>query len=315
LCALEASSRPINAVEERTLRDTAPVLAFSVLGETVAFECADPALAAILLANCAGHPTGDGLPTLRYMVTARPGPLSFALSRDDREPLVGVGGHDFLFAVEQDLTVELQRRRPDLLFLHAAALEWQGEVHLLVGASGIGKSTTAWGLLHDDFAYLSDELAPVDLDTMRVLPYPRALCLKRDPGDFPLPADALDFGTAIYVAAHSLPAPAIDEPKPLAGIFVLGRIRSGGEPRIRVLGRAEAGARVYPHTLNALAHPGLGLDAIARVVDRVPCAALDAGAVRPTCAAIRTIVERASDRSSASRRRLSSKRGIDQVAG
>jgi hypothetical protein len=286
-------------------------LVFSVLGETVAFDCTDAALAAILRANCAAHPTRDASATLRYTVTPGPSPLSFMLSRDGREPIVGRGGHDLLFAVEQDLTVELQRRRPQLLFLHAAALEWRGGVHLLVGASGSGKSTTAWGLVHDDFAYLSDELAPIDLATMRVLPYPRALCLKRDPGEYPLPPDALDFGTAIYVAPCSFPRRPIHEPPPLAGIFVLEPVHAGEEARMRPLGRAEASARVYPHALNALAHPNLGLDAIAQVVDEVPCAALAVGSLRTACAAIGAIVKRTRRRPSEAPR-LSSEWGIDR---
>lgn len=286
-------------------------MAFSVLGETVAFDCDDATLAAILRANCAAHPASNAAATLRYTITPGRGPLSFTLCRDGREPVLGRGGHDLLFAVEQDLTVELQRRRPQLLFLHAAALEWRGDVHLLVGASGSGKSTTAWGLVHADLAYLSDELAPIDLATMRVLPYPRALCLKRDPGEYPLPPDALDFGTAIYLAPCSFPKPPIHEPQPLAGIFVLEPRHDTGEPRVRPLARAEASARVYPHALNALAHPSLGLDAIARVVEEVPFTALAAGALRPTCAAIGAIIERTSRRPSEARR-LSYEWGIDQ---
>ena len=49
---------------------------------------------------------------------------------------------------------------------------------LLAGASGNGKSTTAWALLHRGFQYLSDELAPLDLSAMTVHAFPHALCLK-----------------------------------------------------------------------------------------------------------------------------------------
>jgi hypothetical protein len=183
-------------------------------------------------------------------------------------------------------------------------------VHLLVGASGSGKSTTAWGLVRDDLAYLSDELAPIDLTTMRVLPYPRALCLKRDPGELPLPPDALDLCTAIYLAPYSFPKRPIHEPQPLARIFVLDPARGMGEPRMRPLAPAEASARVYPHALNALAHPGLGLDAVARVVGKVPCTLVVAGDIRPTCAALGAIIKRASRRPSESPH-LSYEWGID----
>jgi hypothetical protein len=49
---------------------------------------------------------------------------------------------------------------------------------------------------------------------------------------------------------------------------------------------AEAGARLYVNALNALAHPRSGLDAVARLAERVPCYAITSGALDATCAAI-----------------------------
>jgi hypothetical protein len=262
----------------------------SVLGETVAFLCREPAMTALCDANCGGHPSAAGPPTIQYVVASGSAPSSFALSRAGVEPRAGTGGDEFLFTLEQDLTVELQRRRPELLFLHAAVLAWHGAACLLVGASGIGKSTMAWALVHDGFRYLSDELAPVDLVTFRVHPYPRALCLKRIPADYPVPDAAVDLGRATYVPTKALPTRVIHQPLPIERVFLLGRAASTA-PLVRELGRAEALARLYPHVLNALAHPGQGLDAVERLVDRVPCSALDVGRLRPACAAIRATLE------------------------
>jgi hypothetical protein len=95
---------------------------------------------------------------------------------------------EFLFLLEKDLTIELQKLRRELYFIHAAALTIDGKACLLLAPSGHGKSTTCWGLLHHGFGYLSDELAPLDLGTLEIQPYAHALCLKDEPpACYPLP--------------------------------------------------------------------------------------------------------------------------------
>ena len=73
----------------------------------------------------------------------------------------------------------------------------------VLGKTGAGKSTTAWGLLHHGFSYLSDELAPIDLETLEVLPYRHALCLKRRPPS-PLLAGAVKPEARIGGRGHQL---------------------------------------------------------------------------------------------------------------
>ena len=120
------------------------------------------------------YPMPDSVPVLDYRVESRPGE-SLALLRNGQEVSIVQSPDDMLFLLEQDVTVELQKRRSDLYFLHSAAIERQGKAWLLAAESGSGKSTTAWGLLHHGFGYLSDELSPIDLDSMRVFPYAHAL--------------------------------------------------------------------------------------------------------------------------------------------
>ena len=152
-----------------------------------------------------------------------------------------------LLHFEQDLTVELQKRRSDLYFLHAAALERDGRALLLVAESGGGKSTTAWGLLHHGFRYASDELAPIDLATGRVHGFPHALCLKADPpAPYPLPAGTLRTSRSRHVPVGLLPAPLADGPLPLDAIVFLRYRPDLDGPAIRPMGTAEAAARSTP---------------------------------------------------------------------
>jgi len=284
-------------------------LTFSVLDQRVVFDCDDPALTALLLANGPRllNAHGPDLPlhehyesrgagatdaVLRYSVRVGARPRTFVVSREGGPTLAGEGGAEFLFMLEKDLTVELQRRRPDVLFLHSAALEWQGGACLLVGESGAGKSTTAWALLHHGFRYLSDELAPIDLDRMQVLPYPHALCLKSVPDHFVLPLASVDLGATLHIPPHALPAAPVDEPKALAAVFILSRSSGSGAAQALPLGGAESAARLYPHALNPLAHAQQGLDAVMRIAIGVPCFALPRAELRATCAVIRANVER-----------------------
>lgn len=189
--------------------------------------------------------------------------------------------------LDDEIVIALQRLRDDLLFLHAAALERNGSACLLAADSGVGKSTTAWGLLHHGFSYASDELAAVDAQS-RVHPYPRALSLKRmPPARYPAPAGAVRVGASMHLSPEMLPSGLVEGARPIAALFVLERSEHAPDPRLRAIGAAEAAASVYPMVLNALAHPDRGLLPVLRLVRAVPCYRLTLGALDRSCLLIR----------------------------
>jgi len=214
----------------------------------------------------------------------------------DREGMTSLPARDLgglVYGLEKDITLEIQRRRGDLLFLHAAVVEWQGRVSLLAANSGIGKSTTTWGLLNHGFGYLSDELCPIDLESMTVLPYPHALCLKQRPtGPFELPTGSVDLGRTVHVPARLLPSPVLTSPRSLGAVFLLNRDPAITQPDVQRVSAAEAAARLYVVTLNALAHPNRGVPAVLRVAQHVPCYRLAIGTLPETCELIRSTLER-----------------------
>jgi hypothetical protein len=190
----------------------------------------------------------------------------------------------FLFRLEQDLTVELQKRRSDLYFLHAAALEREGRAVLLVAESGGGKSTTSWGLLHHGFRYGSDELAPIDLSSGGVLGFPHALCLKADPpAPYPLPGGVLRTTRCRHVPVDLLPSALAPAPLPLDAILFVRYHPELDHPAIRPMGAAEATARLYVQALNPLAHPADGIDAALQVARGVRCFGLESADLGATC--------------------------------
>jgi hypothetical protein len=215
---------------------------------------------------------------LDYRVVRVGSEEGFSIHRGARE--IGRAGSatDVLFLLKQDLVVEIQRARPDLYFLHAAAVEYGGRAFLMVAESGGGKSTTTWALLHHGFRYGSDELAPVEPFTGRVHNFPCALCLKSDPPDsFPLPAGVIRTASLRHVPVESLPAPLAQFPFPLAAIFFVQYRPGATRPSVREVRAAEAGARLYAQALNALAHPREGLDAAIDIARRSRCFSLETG--------------------------------------
>ena len=270
-------------------------LSLEILGLGVRIDCADPAAAELLLANCGAMLSAD---------PAVNADLGYRIRRDDSTPgfiLTRTGGPtvecadlgELSFALEKDLIVELQLRRRDLLFLHAAVSRTTNPCHSMAAASRSGKSTTAWALLHHEFQYLSDELAPIDLATMTVLPFPHALCLKHAPAaPYALPGGAVGHGERIHVSTDALPSATITAARPLAAVFVLSYRADIDRPQLGLLGPAEASARLYTTALNPLAHPRQGLDAVVRIAEAVPCFSLASAGLAPTCALIRETVAR-----------------------
>jgi hypothetical protein len=275
-------------------------LSFLILGQRVRVECQDLALRAVLVANFGTMASAyeDSRPDLDYLIQSEAA-RGFSLTRRGQPAIDAVDQSDFLYLLEKDITIELQKQRPDLFFLHSAALDWHGKAYLLVAESGGGKSTTAWALLHHGFQYLTDELSPVDLHSMRVFPYPHALCLKRLPPQlYPLPGDVVHLGRTMHVPARSFPSAAIFTPRPLGAVFLLKYCPNLDAPNLRAIGPAEAGAHLYVSALNALAHPNHGLDAVARIAEQVPCFAVSSAELHATCGLIRSAVGQGSSAAS-----------------
>lgn len=194
--------------------------------------------------------------------------------------------------IDTEIVLALQRQRADLLFLHSATLVRDGRACLLAGPSGVGKSTTTWALLHHGFSYASDELSAVDVDTLTVFPYARALCLKRPPpASFALPPSAIRSGDRWFLPTEVLPTPVVHGSCPVAAVFVLERSANESAAKLQEIGAAEAAARLYPAVLNALAHPDRGLSPVLRVVRALPCFRLSLGPLDQNCVLIRNAVD------------------------
>jgi hypothetical protein len=73
--------------------------------------------------------------------------------------------------VKDEIRIQFMRARPDLLWLHAAAVERDGSALLISGASGQGKSTLSTLLCERGWRLMSDDIAPMSMDADVVLPF------------------------------------------------------------------------------------------------------------------------------------------------
>ena len=282
-----------------------PTLTLTLFDRHVQVQCANLEVMALLKVNYGQLQANVTKVDLRYRIVKEAASSFFRLTRKGQPALFPANDGELLFLLEKDLTIELQKLRSDLYFLHAAVLGFKGKACLLVAPSGGGKSLTTWALLHHGFHYGSDELGPVDLNTLTVLPYPRALCLKSaPPKQYPLPADTLFTARTIHIPITALPDAVCSEPLPLTAIFFLQYHPELTRPQLKPMTKAEAGARLFVNALNPLAHQGEGLDGAIAVVTQTQCFQLLSADLSATCAVVKAALSQLDE----PRKRLSRKR-------
>ena len=244
---------------------------FEVVGCGVRVLC-DHAEEHELLRISFGHlPYPTGKVHLNYRIYRIEGDL-LQIERDGVLCEPQSGREELLPMFDDDLVIALQEKRSELFFLHSAVLEINGRAVLFPADSGSGKSTLAWVFTQHGFRYLSDELAPIDLDSLEVHPFPRALTLKAAPPEpYPLPESAIRSGRFIHVPCDILPGKIQISPLPVAAVFFPDYEPAGDTAELRLISKGRAAARIYAASLNALAHPASGLKAAASIATSVPC--------------------------------------------
>lgn len=240
-------------------------LYLKIFGKNIRVDAQDSHARRILADGYSAFTTEPTAPTLEYSIHAT-GNKQFWLERSGGDVVAAEDDGELLYNFEKDLTVTLELLRKDLYFIHGAALEYDGRACLLIAPSGSGKSTTAWALLHHGFNYLSDELAPLHMETLQVEPYPHALCLKRDPPTpYDLPAACLRTTRTLHVPIAALPCQVVNTPIPLACVFFVNYDPNADAPAVKPFSAALTAAHLYANGLNQLAHSNNGLAAAARI--------------------------------------------------
>jgi HprK-related kinase A len=201
--------------------------------------------------------------------------------------------------LEWGICWRLIARHPGFLQCHAATMMRSGRGVILAGDSGVGKSTLAAGLLARGWQYLSDEFALIDPETLRLHPFPKALCIKS--GAFELierlklplwcrrPYVKAMKGRVGYVSPPELPSGTADRPAP-AGLVIFPRYTEKATPRLRPMPRAEAAFSLARCSFNRGVYGQRAIAILSRLLREAECYRLDAGALDPTCDLVESLV-------------------------
>jgi len=269
------------------MADTVDSLSLEICERVIKVYCEDAEAGALLATNYADLQANSATADLNYTIGRDQGSGDFYIHRGKRESLQAKVDGEFLHLFEKEISVQLQELRPDLYFVHSAALEFQGKACMLIGPSKSGKSTTTWALLHQGFRYLSDELAPVDPKTLQVHPYPRSLWLRRVSPGAGHRGRKIQTGWMLCIPTNEFPGGAVDRPIPLDAVFFVRHNPQSPHPSLRTVARSTAIAQILASALNPGAHSGHGLDAAIEIATRAACYQLLTADLDETCAIVK----------------------------
>jgi len=175
-----------------------------------------------------------------------------------------------LSVVKDEIRLRFMRSRPDLLWLHAGAVERDGGAVVLPAASGQGKSTLTTHLCGLGWRLLSDDIAPVRMDTDEVLPFPQSPVRRVHPGR-EVTADELGAlerevvaVSQDYIAAQGVTLRSL--------VFIA--YRPGEEMCMTKLPQGTAALEILRNLTNFVDHSGAAVRRAADLARRIPVFAL-----------------------------------------
>ena len=185
------------------------------------------------------------------------------------------------------------------LQIHAASMACSGQGIIFAGNSGSGKSTLAAALLSRGWGYLCDEFALIDPATLRVHPFPKALCIKAGSFDvvekLGLPLSKRRYYVKAfkrrvgYIGSRGQGATPFAGPTTIKAV-VFPQYSRGNEPRMFPIPRAKAAFALTGLVLNRPAFGSTAGRIVSALVRNVPCFGLECGPILETCDLVQNLV-------------------------
>ncbi len=189
--------------------------------------------------------------------------------------------------------------RSDYLQVHAAAMAYNGKAVIITGPSGAGKSTLAAALLSRGWEYLCDEFALINPTTLRVHPFPKAICVKA--GSFDLVkrlglnlCRKRDYVKALkgkvgYISLSDYQSSAAIASYPVEKI-IFTRYTSDRDPCVYEVPSARGVFTLANQALNPNAFGSEMLPVLSRLVRHADCYGLESGQIEQTCDLIESVI-------------------------
>ncbi len=178
----------------------------------------------------------------------------------------------------------LLRGTPALRLVHAGAVSYRGRGALILADSFGGKSTLTLAAVLAGAGFLSDDFSPVDLESGLLLPFPRAIRLRRHARALAPSFEGLCHGTTVdargetryYVRPDDIQPGAVGERVPLTHVVTI----SGFGPRSELAAASPADFAAALVYADCFSTGDVALDLMWRwseLLPRVRCASLVAG--------------------------------------
>lgn len=214
------------------------------------------------------------------------GGREYELHLDDHHLMTTTSASHVVRDLVRSVNREAVVASPELVFLHASAVEHQGVAAIFPAAQDSGKTTLAAGLTRAGLRYVSDELVAIEPESLVVRPYPKPMSF--DPGSWPLfpevrpaaPDHLLDLQWQVTPAAFGADAIAANC-RP--GFVVFPLYEQGVVTSLRAIGPAEALMSLAGNALNLRELGAVGAAALASVADRCPAYRLAVGDLDAAC--------------------------------
>lgn len=256
--------------------------------------------AALYGAKETGHETVGSSIRMEVRVSRRAafGRSRYAIFGDGRELFSDRRSLEVLPYLEWGINWRVMDSCATYLQLHAATLSFEGQGVLLVGTSGVGKSTLAAGLVSRGWTYLSDEFALIDPDTLRLHPFPKAMCIKE--GSFEV-IERLNLplwrrrhyvkaikGAVGYVRPRDFAPGVIPSPCPIR-LVVFPKYGDGEEPRFYPILSGRAAFAMSGHAFNRRVFGKRAVSILSEVARGAECLGLVSGPIEETCDLVESI--------------------------
>jgi hypothetical protein len=227
----------------------------------------------------------EDAPLFRYVVACGQGAGGHVILRNGECVAEIPEGKSALLVLEDKVMEEVIAEVEGMFFIHAAVLSKGGVAVLLPGASGAGKSTLSLALASRGWAYLSDEIAPINEDDLRVRPFLRGIKLRPASFEFFPSLNAREttaHNERQYLRLRELPITLGDGSHEIKSV-IFPKYRAGAEPRLSPIPKAMAASVLAKCSLSFQRGNGRTLLMIERLVKSVECLQFEVGEIWKSC--------------------------------
>jgi hypothetical protein len=168
--------------------------------------------------------------------------------------------------LKEEVVTQFMRARPDLLWVHAGAVERDNCAVLLAAASGQGKSTLTTLLCERGWRLMSDDVAPIRMDRDDVLPFNQLPQRRVDPGKHLSPEDV----ASLPRESINLSEESVRRDSAQIRAIVFPEFKRGSKAELIPIRQGDGALELLRNSRNLIDHKGAAVERAATIGRGVP---------------------------------------------